>query len=95
MAKFESGDYKDGIQFNLDNPINESKQYDQAIRMLEYSTQDSISLEKREYENYVEDKWHWARQVVSQSAAYGISTRTTSKYADGLDEDDDLFNGSL
>lgn len=59
--------------FNLPTPINQTKEYDMAIGMLEMSVEDVIELEEHDYKQYVLDQWGWSQNVTATNAMY---TRT-------------------
>lgn len=50
-------------------PVNAEKQYDQYIKMLEMSQEETMTISTHEYNCFVEDKWHWA-----------VAASTTNKF---------------
>ena len=64
--------------FNLQRPMNQSSDYDRAIRMLEMSVEENIEISEGDFENYVLDKWHWSEQFSSTSSSYSSSSSAMS-----------------
>ena len=56
--------------FKLDAPINQIKEYDRAIKMLEMSVDNDITLSEQEFAEYVLDDWHWKNQFTLTNSAY-------------------------
>jgi hypothetical protein len=51
-------------------PVNQTKEYDKAIGMLEMSIEDVIELEEHDYKNYVLDEWSWSAQTTASNSRY-------------------------
>lgn len=58
------------LHFGLIEPINQTKDYDRAIRMIEMSTDPEITLDEGEFENFVLDRWHWKKQWAHSNLGY-------------------------
>ena len=60
---------------NLDmsRPQSHVKDYDKIIGMLELSNETEVELQSHEYDQYVDDEWHWA------SASNSINTMYANK----------------
>lgn len=43
----------------IDMPVNYLGDYDEAIEMLEWSTTETIDLDKKSFQQLVKDKWEW------------------------------------
>ena len=56
--------------FDLTKPMNQTKDYDRAIGMLEMSIDDDIEISQIEYENYVLDQWNWNTQFNMSNTMY-------------------------
>lgn len=54
----------------LSEPVSYQASYDTAIKMLQMSTEDVIELTQGEFQQYVEDQWHWKNSFVSTTAIY-------------------------
>src|SRR3989344_633281 len=48
---------------SLEQPINQTKEYDKAIKMLEVSVDDIIELTGAEFSNLFLDEWSWSANV--------------------------------
>lgn len=48
-----------GVSFGLDVPQDHSKDYDQAIAMIEMSVDTNIVIQSEEFAQYVMDDWAW------------------------------------
>lgn len=55
---------------NIVEPQSYVSEYDAVLDMLEYTTEEVITLEGKEFQQYVKDKWHWGRSFVQSSGAY-------------------------
>lgn len=55
---------------NLPKPIDNSKQYDLIIGMLEMHIGDEIELDQSEYRHYVMDEWDWSAAVATTNIYY-------------------------
>jgi len=64
------------LQFTLEQPKDQTKQYDRVIRMLEMSVHDKVSLTQQEFANYVMDDWSWMGQFLNSNSNYSQSART-------------------
>lgn len=54
----------------LDEPCDQTKEYDRVIRMLELSQDDIIELTQPEFSQYVMDDWRWKDQFIATSRSY-------------------------
>ena len=55
---------------DLIEPMDMTDTYDTAILMLEMSIDKHIELTTMEFQQYVEDKWHWSNQFDCSNAVY-------------------------
>ena len=55
---------------DLPIPQVHTDEYDQAISMLEFSVDDTIELEHREFRQYVLDQWDWKAIFAASTANY-------------------------
>lgn len=51
-------------------PSNYVKSYDTVIRMLEMSSEDTVELTMQEFNQYVQDEWHWKQEFAATSMLY-------------------------
>jgi hypothetical protein len=54
----------------LMQPMDMTREYDQAIAMLEMSVDEEIEVTHQEFAQFVLDQWHWKQQFVTSNAAY-------------------------
>ena len=59
--------------FHIPQPVNQTHEYNRALRMLEMSVDDTIKLSAQEFEQYVMDRWVWKRQFLATNSMYSIS----------------------
>ena len=59
-------------QRSLPLPIPEehTKDFDRAIRMLEWDINDTITLEEHQFQEYVMNQWGWAQTFASNTSSY-------------------------
>jgi hypothetical protein len=51
-------------------PVSYLEHYDEAISMLEWTTQSEVELDRLEFKQYVLDEWSWKRSFAEISASY-------------------------
>lgn len=59
---------KENIHFPL--PKDNSKSYEKAIRMVEMSVDETITLNEMQFDQLVMDNWHWKQDLLATSALY-------------------------
>lgn len=64
------------ISIVLPAPVNQTKDYERIIKMLELDVRDEIELTQAEFAMYVMDDWAWKRQFLTSNSTY--STRAAS-----------------
>ncbi len=55
---------------DLVEPMDMTETYDTAILMLEMSIDKNIELDQMEFQQYVEDRWHWSNQFSTSNSLY-------------------------
>lgn len=60
--------------FDLPRPEDHTKEYDQAITMLEFSMDDELELTQGEFAMYVMDEWGWQRTFAGMAQSYNSTT---------------------
>lgn len=65
------------LSFNLTVPVDNAKEYDTIIGMLEMSADDTITLTASEYRCLVEDNWGWKQNFLFSNAAYSQTASHT------------------
>jgi len=66
------------VRFNLPTPVDQTREYDRVIRMLEMSVDIHVALTQSEFAQYVMDEWGWKHQFSSVNSAYTMSARDES-----------------
>lgn len=64
------------LHFHLEQPTDQTKEYDRIITMLEMSVDDKIELTQKEFANYVMDDWAWMQEWLHSNRGYSESART-------------------
>lgn len=54
-------------RINLDAPTDHTSDYDSIIGLLELSLDVNVDLSLQEYQMYVQDQWHWAKDLVKNT----------------------------
>lgn len=68
---------------SLIQPVDQTADYDRALRMLDLTADDVVELEEHEFDCYVMDKWHWRNQFLSSNSAY-VAGLPSSDEEEGL-----------
>lgn len=63
------------LRISLVQPVDQTKEYDRAIRMCEMSVDDTIELSNEAFANYVMDDWSWSHQFLSANSTYSATAR--------------------
>lgn len=62
------------INISINAPQNNRDSYEQAIGMLEWTEQDEIELDARQFERYVRNNWEWKDSFKMSNTMYLSST---------------------
>ena len=54
----------------LVEPMDQTKDYDRVIRMLEMSVDEVVTIEAHEFAQYVMDDWSWKEQFTASNSTY-------------------------
>ena len=57
-------------QVKLPVPVDMTRDYDDAIEMLEMHQEDTIELDSHEFKQYVKDEWQWKQHFTTSNAGY-------------------------
>lgn len=68
----------------LIEPMDQTKDYDRVIRMIEMSVEEEIALSEKDFRMYVMDDWSWKAQFASSARGY----LARSALADSLGEEE-------
>ena len=73
---------KVSMYVGLTEPVDMTSEYDEVIQMLELTSDDSITLDQRQFKNYVLDEWNWKGQFITANSTYAnnISRADLEKY---------------
>ena len=66
----EAGKHLENPHSDLKVPFDSLDSYDVAIGMLEFTSDESISLAQGEYDQYVNDKWSWKKSFTDTASSY-------------------------
>ena len=55
---------------SLEEPINQTKDYDRVIEMLKMTTDEIVELTSQEFSQYVLDQWSWSEAVGMTNSRY-------------------------
>lgn len=84
-ARKEGGKIR--IWFNIDAPIDHTRDYNRVIGMLQWHGEEDIELTEVEYTNYILDDWSWKSAFVSTSCSYSTSSSCSSTVNKVFEED--------
>jgi len=51
-------------------PVDQTKEYDRVLKMLEMSVDDIVELSQHDFARYVMDDWEWREQFLASNARY-------------------------
>lgn len=85
IKKIKKGKLVSGVYLKL--PINQTKDYDRVIKMLELSEGNLVDLTEEQFANYMLDDWSWKQSFLTTNSTYSLSA-STALAASGDDEDD-------
>ena len=74
MEELQSGKIV-ALAFHLEPPADYSEVYRNSIEMLEWNTEDMVTLEADEFRNLVRDEWDWVDHFYASNRAYSMSAR--------------------
>jgi len=60
---------------DLERPVDHSKDYEQAISLMDYEIRDIIELSINDFECYVNDNWNWKGRFQQSFSKYSPSGR--------------------
>lgn len=62
--------FKYNKDLGLKYPEDHSSDYNRAIRLVELSAYDKVSLDETEFERYVMNNWEWKQSFITTNSAY-------------------------
>lgn len=81
LAKAKKGERVPNY-WQIQAPVNQTPEYDRAIRMLEMSVDDTVQLSASEFESYVMDRWTWKKAFLAANSAYSVTASMDPESAD-------------
>ena len=60
------------VMVTLPPPKNYEEEYNRAIRMVEWNTEDKIKLDEHTFDQWVMDNWSWKRDFNQTVATYSM-----------------------
>jgi hypothetical protein len=61
----------------LIEPMDQTKDYDKAIKMMEMSIEDDIKLEEHDFQCFVLDQWTWKKQFSMANFSYSDTLKNS------------------
>jgi len=58
------------VQVFLPQPVDYTKDYDRAIKMLEMSVNTNVELDDKSFQQYIMDDWSWKDQFIAANSTY-------------------------
>lgn len=52
-------------------PVSHIADYERLLKMIDLTDESHIELDEREFDQYVNDEWHWKREFVLSNSKYG------------------------
>lgn len=62
----------------LTAPVNQTKDYDRVIKMIEMGIDEVIELDEEEFSQYVLDQWQWQKSFAASNKLYANSVGATA-----------------
>lgn len=60
-------------------PVDQTKEYDRTIKMLEMCTETNVELTELDFAQYVMDEWSWMDHFITSNSAYSAKARVKNK----------------
>lgn len=64
---------------SLIQPIDQTKEYDRAIKMFEMSVDDIVELDEESFANFVLDDWSWKDNFINSNSVYSAKAANWRK----------------
>lgn len=71
-AQLKAANAHEDIDHRIDvvRPMNFTKEYDEAIALLEWSTDAEVELSRAQFVQYVQDQWTWKMAFAASTQSY-------------------------
>lgn len=63
------------VSISLPAPMNQTREYDRALKMLEMDLNAQIKLEEHDFACYVMNEWTWMHQTMVSNSRYSAKAR--------------------
>lgn len=63
----------------LPQPVDQTKEYDRAIKMLEMSVDKEVELDETSFANFIMDDWSWSDQFLMTNSNYSAKAASIRK----------------
>jgi hypothetical protein len=71
LAKLDSDKpYDTVIEVRLPKPVSYAKEYQKAIKMVEYEIRDEIEISSHDFDKFFLDEWDWKNSFLSNTSLY-------------------------
>lgn len=64
------------VAVSIPRPVDYTKEYDCAIKMLEMSVDEEIDFNQQAFQQYIMDDWSWKRQFITSNSFYSAKAKT-------------------
>ena len=61
------------ISIMMPAPVNQTKDYDRIITMLEMEVKGEVELDEQQFSQYVMDDWRWKQAFLTSNAGYSVT----------------------
>ncbi|MDD5650050.1 MAG: hypothetical protein PHF86_06505 [Candidatus Nanoarchaeia archaeon] len=58
------------IDVRLPKPVSYAKEYQKAIKMVEYEVRDEVEISSHDFDKFFLDEWDWKNSFLSNTAMY-------------------------
>lgn len=65
------------IHITMPAPVNQIRDYDRIITMLEMEVEDEVELDETQFSQYVMDDWRWKQQFLTSNSTYSATAATS------------------
>lgn len=62
------------VHVSLPVPQNYEEEYDRAIAMIEWHTEETVELDVLSFDQYIRDNWSWKRNFSETNMIYGVKS---------------------
>lgn len=78
IKRIRDGDMVE-VYVRLPRPVNQLKDYDRVLAMLEMHLEDEIEVGEDDFASYVMDDWGWKQNFLASNAAYSVTAKKMSE----------------